>query len=547
MIDRDAAHALLQAAQSTKEIALQMRVSQRTIQRIAKEPAVEEVDDAAAGRRRGVGRPPVAESTRDRLRELIAADPAEIPKAAHVGLDGVQVSVGTMPDRMPLRVAAVRRQCLELGQRRCIAYPSTAAGSFLNRIPLKSEPQSAVYVIDTVEAPAALDGTNILIAFFGNGDLRRRDAVGELRNISNVRYKEYAWTTQGLRDSWRRCGRSRRALGMPAYPRSGEYAYGPAEHRDPRAGRFTDRAVLLRRGELDRLRLRRAGRGPSAGPGAHLRDRPAPSKPRARPARTTKSPTSSTKSYAPSGRSRWAARWWNVPSRVLPPRLCRGPARPAWTHSAGMAGRNAWNRWTTSTGTGRRFAPESVDAFGRNQWTECSGLRTLHSGALRVGSDGARGSGPEPNGVRRGGSTCADDSGDERRRSLSGSGRAVRDFGDDADALAEALRRAGCRRPPGTAREGTWARDHGEGRGADSGGDPQGSAEAADPLDDAPFGRQARIQSHDDCSGLEASRDQAAPPGTLHGHHGSGLRNQGGRDHRVVSGPSGSWGGLLRG
>src|SRR5690606_15882196 len=68
-------HALLKAGRSTKEIALQMGVTQRTIQRIAKEPPVDEADDTAARRHRRVGRPPVVEATRLRMRELIAADP----------------------------------------------------------------------------------------------------------------------------------------------------------------------------------------------------------------------------------------------------------------------------------------------------------------------------------------------------------------------------------------------------------------------------------------------------------------------------------------
>jgi L-ribulose-5-phosphate 3-epimerase len=126
------------------------------------------------------------------------ADPARILSAAQVGLDGVQVSVGTAPDSIPLRHAAVRRQYLELGQRHGIAYPSTAAGGILNRIPLRSEPQAAVYVIDAVEAAAALGATNILIAFFSTGDLRLRDAMGELRNVSTGLYKEYALDEPGV-------------------------------------------------------------------------------------------------------------------------------------------------------------------------------------------------------------------------------------------------------------------------------------------------------------------------------------------------------------
>ena len=79
MLDRHAVHALLKAGQSTQEIALQFGVTRRTIQRIAKEPPVEEADDAGARRLRRVGRPPVPEALRTRLRDLIAADPGAPP------------------------------------------------------------------------------------------------------------------------------------------------------------------------------------------------------------------------------------------------------------------------------------------------------------------------------------------------------------------------------------------------------------------------------------------------------------------------------------
>jgi transposase len=79
MIDRYAVHALLKTGQSTKEIAQQFGVARRTIQRIAREPPVEEADDLEARRLRRVGRPPLPEPTKLRLRELIAADPEAPP------------------------------------------------------------------------------------------------------------------------------------------------------------------------------------------------------------------------------------------------------------------------------------------------------------------------------------------------------------------------------------------------------------------------------------------------------------------------------------
>ena len=127
-----------------------------------------------------------------------SCDPSLIPKASEANLQGIQVSVGTRPDFMPLREDAVRKQYLELGKQHGIAFPSVAAGSILNRIPLRSEPQSAVYVIDAVEAAAALGSTNILIAFFGNGDLRHKDSMGELRDVSDGPFSSYALDEKGV-------------------------------------------------------------------------------------------------------------------------------------------------------------------------------------------------------------------------------------------------------------------------------------------------------------------------------------------------------------
>jgi transposase len=85
MIDRHAVHALLQAGQSTKQIAVQLGVSQRTVQRVAKEPSIEDADDTEARRRRDVGRPALPEQVHLQLRELLTADP-EAPPLEHLRL-----------------------------------------------------------------------------------------------------------------------------------------------------------------------------------------------------------------------------------------------------------------------------------------------------------------------------------------------------------------------------------------------------------------------------------------------------------------------------
>ncbi len=125
-------------------------------------------------------------------------DPEFTSLAREAGLRGIQVSVGTAPDRIPLREKSVRQKYLELGREHGIAFHSVAAGSILNEIPLKSEPQSAVFVIDALEAAAALGAKNILIAFFGNGDLRLQDSMGDLRNLRKEGFASYELDARGV-------------------------------------------------------------------------------------------------------------------------------------------------------------------------------------------------------------------------------------------------------------------------------------------------------------------------------------------------------------
>lgn len=121
-----------------------------------------------------------------------------IPRAEAVGYEGIQVSVGTSPDNVMLRDHTVRKHYIELGKKHNISFCSVAVGSILHYLPLTTEPQSAVYVIDGLEAASALGADNILIAFFFGGDLLERDAAGNYINISPGKYPEYKWKERDI-------------------------------------------------------------------------------------------------------------------------------------------------------------------------------------------------------------------------------------------------------------------------------------------------------------------------------------------------------------
>lgn len=117
-------------------------------------------------------------------------DPEAIPRARDAGLDGIQVSLGRNPDEMILRDATVRARYVELGRQHGITFHSIALG-LLNGNPLAEQPRAAVWVIDAIEAAVVLGASNVLMAFFGNGDLRFRDEGGEFVNESGGAFAEY--------------------------------------------------------------------------------------------------------------------------------------------------------------------------------------------------------------------------------------------------------------------------------------------------------------------------------------------------------------------
>ena len=124
-------------------------------------------------------------------------DPGQIPRAVEAHLEGIQVSVGRDIDTIALRDPEIRRQYVQQALVYDIVYHSVAAGGLLNSYPLATEPYAAVWVIDAIEAAAALGARNILMAFFGNGDLRRRDEAGELINQPEGGFSSYA-----LKEDW---------------------------------------------------------------------------------------------------------------------------------------------------------------------------------------------------------------------------------------------------------------------------------------------------------------------------------------------------------
>ncbi|GMV93682.1 MAG: hypothetical protein AMXMBFR82_34600 [Candidatus Hydrogenedentota bacterium] len=99
------------------------------------------------------------------------SDVAAFAVAKELGLDGVQVSLGTEANDMHLRRPDIQQQFLDAASQQGVAIASLAIGE-LNRIPYKSDPRAEVWVRDSIDVCTALGVNVVLLAFFSEGDLR---------------------------------------------------------------------------------------------------------------------------------------------------------------------------------------------------------------------------------------------------------------------------------------------------------------------------------------------------------------------------------------
>ncbi|MBA7639950.1 hypothetical protein ES703_47611 [subsurface metagenome] len=110
------------------------------------------------------------------------ADPASLEVAKRIGLDGVQVDFGRGEDTLPLFDTDLQRRFLDEARKQDMQIASLAMG-VLNNIPYKSDPRAERWVADGIDVCKALGVNVVLLAFFGNGDLRNdkkgTDAVVE--------------------------------------------------------------------------------------------------------------------------------------------------------------------------------------------------------------------------------------------------------------------------------------------------------------------------------------------------------------------------------
>lgn len=108
----------------------------------------------------------------------LAANPDSLDLAKRIGLEGVQVDYGSEPTadgRLPLFDEALQDKHLQRSADTGVAIPSLAMG-VLNKHGLKNSADAERWMLDSVAVAKRMKVRVVLLAFFGNGDLRNDEA-----------------------------------------------------------------------------------------------------------------------------------------------------------------------------------------------------------------------------------------------------------------------------------------------------------------------------------------------------------------------------------
>jgi sugar phosphate isomerase/epimerase len=139
--------------------------------------------------------------------------PEALAVARQIGLDGVEVSFGSPEDEYDLRREEVRAVYQEQAKRQQVEFASLAMG-VLNSRPYASDPETEQWVADCVQVMPKLGVTVVLLAFFGNGDIKgkpelQREVIRRLKRVAPS--AEEAGVTLGI-ESWLNVDEHRRIL-----------------------------------------------------------------------------------------------------------------------------------------------------------------------------------------------------------------------------------------------------------------------------------------------------------------------------------------------
>lgn len=119
-----------------------------------------------------------------------------IKTAAEIGLDGVQISMGSVENNMHLRRSEIQQRYKDACQKYDIAISGIAIGE-LNNVPYKSDPRAEQWVFDSIDIAQAMDVKVVLLAFFNHGDIKN-DQAGTEETIKRLKKVAKKAEDQGI-------------------------------------------------------------------------------------------------------------------------------------------------------------------------------------------------------------------------------------------------------------------------------------------------------------------------------------------------------------
>jgi L-ribulose-5-phosphate 3-epimerase len=105
--------------------------------------------------------------------------------ARQLGLDGAQVSMGSVESDLPLRQPDVQRAYREAAEASGVRVGGIAL-DVMNQVPYKSDPRTEQWVSDSIDVARALNVGIVLLAFFERGDLRN-DVEGQAEVVRRLK------------------------------------------------------------------------------------------------------------------------------------------------------------------------------------------------------------------------------------------------------------------------------------------------------------------------------------------------------------------------
>lgn len=117
------------------------------------------------------------------------SDPRAFDMARSIGLQGIQVNMGTVQNNLHLRDLAIQEQYIEKSKQTGIEISSIAIGE-LNKVPYKADPVTEQWVSDSIDVAKNLGVKVILLAFFNKNDLRndepgKKEVINRLKKVAS--------------------------------------------------------------------------------------------------------------------------------------------------------------------------------------------------------------------------------------------------------------------------------------------------------------------------------------------------------------------------